>query len=135
MGMDEIFPWIDRYNMNEEAIDRDHRKLVKLANTFLTAFSEEKAQIVLNVVLSELADTARTHFKNEEKEMRKTDHAGFITMKDHNDVLSREILMFRDTYVEGNLGAEDVTSFVKEWVLRHMRLQRRVKNRKNAKTN
>jgi hemerythrin-like metal-binding protein len=121
--------------MNVEAFDRDHRKLVKLANTFLTAFSEEKAQIVLNVVLDELAGTARKHFKNEEQEMRKTDHEGFITMKDYNDALSREILMFRDTYVEGQLSAEDVTFFVKDWVLRHMRLQRKVKHRKNAQKN
>ena len=57
--MDEIFPWIDRYNMNEEAIDRDHRKLVKLANTFLTAFSEEKAQIVLKCPVADQSHRAR----------------------------------------------------------------------------
>jgi hemerythrin-like metal-binding protein len=113
--------------MNEEVPDREHRQMINLANTFLNAFNEGKAQPILDVVLNELQDYARTHFKNEEKEMRGYDRSGFITIKDFNDVLIREMGMFRDTYVDGKLGPDEVEPYVKEWVLRHMRLQRKLK--------
>lgn len=125
--MDEIFSWNDRFSMNEDEPDREHRQMIKLANTFLNAFTEGKSQPILDVVLNELQDYARTHFKNEEKEMRGYDRSGFITIKDFNDVLIREMGMFRDTYVDGKLGPDEVEPYVKEWVLRHMRLQRKLK--------
>ena len=128
MLMDElIFPWIDRYSLNEEEPDRAHRQMVKLANTFLTALSNGKTQPILDVVLNELQDYSRGHFKNEEKDMRSYDHSGFITMKDFNDVLTRELGMFRDTYADGKLSLEEVEPYIKEWVLRHMRLQKKLK--------
>lgn len=125
--MDEIFSWNDRYNQNDDVPDREHRQMVKLANTFLLALSQGKAQPILDVVLNELQDYGRNHFKNEEKEMRAYDRSGFITMKDFNDVLTRELGMFRSTYVDGKLGLDEVEPYVKEWVLRHMRLQRKLK--------
>ena len=125
--MDEIFPWIDRYSLKEDVADREHQQMVKLANTFLNAFNEGKAQPILDVVLNELSEYSRKHFKSEEQEMRKTDRSGFITMKDYNDVLTREIGMFRDTYTDGKLGPSEVEPYLKEWVLRHMRLQRKLK--------
>lgn len=131
--MDDIFPWNDRFNMNEDEPDREHRQMINLANTFLNALTQGKAQPILDVVLNELQDYARTHFKNEERAMRVYDHSGFITMKDFNDVLIRELGMFRSTYVDGNLGMDEVEPYVKEWVLRHMRLQRKLKATRAAR--
>ena len=125
--MDEIFAWNDRYEMKEDEPDREHKQLIKLTNTFLTAFSQGKAQPILDVVMNEVQEYARNHFKNEEKAMRTYDHSGFITMKDFNDVLIRELGMFRSTYVDGKLGPDEVEPYMKEWVLRHMRLQRKLK--------
>ena len=131
--MDEIFPWNDRYDMNEQEPDREHKQIVKLANTFLNALSQDKSQPILDVVLKELQEYARMHFKNEEKAMRVYDHSGFITMKDFNDVLVRELGMFGSTYVDGKLGLDEVEPYVKEWVLRHMRLQRKLKATRRAR--
>ena len=119
--MADLLEWTDGFLVGDEDMDREHRNLHKLTYTFLTAFKEGKAQNILDVVLGELIEFTRKHFKNEEKLLRKFDRTQFIAQKDINDQLVRELMMLRDTYVDGKLGVDDITPFFNDWILRHLK--------------
>ncbi len=116
----EFVEWTEAFAVGNEELDQEHRKLLDLVATFLNAFDEEKAEIILNAILDELLEFARDHFKREERLLRKFDRAGFIAQKDINDELSKELGMLRDTYADGKLGSKDIAPFLKEWILRHL---------------
>lgn len=119
--MAELLEWTDGFLVGVEEMDREHRNLHKLTNTFLTAFKDGKAQNILDVVLNELIEFTRKHFKNEERLLRKIDRTQFIAQKDINDELVMELMMLRDTYVAGKLGVDDITPFFNDWMLRHLK--------------
>ena len=80
----EIIPWSDAFLVGQEPTDNEHRKLIKLANTFLGAFRDGKSQNILAVVLDELISFSREHFRREEVELRRHDRLGFIAQKDNS---------------------------------------------------
>ena len=77
----DFIPWSDTFLLGQEPTDSEHRKLVKLANTFLSAFSGGKSQHILTVILDELISFAREHFRKEEVELRRHDRIGFIAQR------------------------------------------------------
>ena len=64
-----IVKWSNSLLIGNEMIDNEHKMLVDLVNNLHTAILEDKADEVINSVLSSLHGYTKDHFSDEEKLM------------------------------------------------------------------
>jgi hemerythrin-like metal-binding protein len=62
----ELLSWDESYRVGVEEIDRQHRRLFDLLNSFTRAVTSGHAEEIIGEVLSEMAAYADEHFKCEQ---------------------------------------------------------------------
>ena len=130
-----IFMWMDEYSVDEGMIDRQHKKLLQIAETLFNAVLAQNDQDYLQNCFDELLDYTKKHF-NDEEAYFKTINADELTehAKEHellaeelNKVWEKELLGFQDER------GRHLLTWVEERLLPHMMIDDQ--GTYNSKTN
>ncbi len=78
--------WKDEYNLGNDEIDAQHRKLFKIANAALSEADREG----VHWMIMELLQYTRQHFHDEEEYMKKIGYPSLREQREqHNDLIGR----------------------------------------------
>ncbi|WP_305043361.1 bacteriohemerythrin [Geoalkalibacter sp.] len=117
--------WEERFRVNIDKIDQQHRNLFRLFNNLQEAIIEKKGQVALAKIVDELVDYTLTHFATEERYMlayqypdlnaHRQEHETFrekaleLQQRMRNDefILSLEVLRFLSDWIAGHICASD----------------------------
>lgn len=120
----EIFPWNDNFSTGIEAVDSQHRNLVKLLNTLVGHLAFQSDAPSVDAVFEELKAYSEFHFRYEEQiwcecfkkdlweEGHKTAHGDFI----------KQILDLKNNQANKPIDrvVEEIASFLTHWLALHI---------------
>ncbi len=109
------FEWNDLFSVGNRELDRQHRGMFDLANSFEDGLDEE--QIKKNII--DLHKYTREHFVTEEQMMRDTKYPGF----DEHQQLHKELIVKLDNISTKSFTEESVFSFmtfIYDWLTHHI---------------
>lgn len=117
----KLIEWTDNLSIDNDLIDKQHKKLIDLINDLYVAFLKGEANDNLNGIIKELAEYTVSHFKTEE---RFFDQIDFPEVEEHK----KEHADFVDKVVEFSTKLEtgevslsyDVMNFLRDWLKNHI---------------
>lgn len=113
--------WTEALLTGIPQIDKQHRKLVALANDLHHALKDGKAQEVMQQILDELVDYTKSHFSFEEGMMRKYRYPEYDTHIKAHQQLVKQITDIYENFrsKRGCIGLETFV-FLKDWLVNHI---------------
>ena len=114
--------WDNSYSVGFEAIDNQHKILVKMINDLFESCKQGTAvsDKTFLQTIKKAADYARDHFSEEDRYMVQ---AGFPNLsehrKQHDDFLTKVIKSMHD-YEAEKTAAIELARFLKNWLLNHI---------------
>jgi hemerythrin len=116
-----LFIWKDEYSVNIKQIDEQHKKLVAILNELHSAMLTGKATDSLGIILDELLDYTKYHFKTEEDLMKEHNYTHYTIHKDNHDEFVTKILQFYDEFKSGKKAISiDLMFFLRDWLINHI---------------
>lgn len=118
----EFMAWKDEYSVGIEAIDNDHRKLIKLINQFQTAVFYRTGEEFEREAFDELVDYTQTHFTREEALMEKHGYPDFEAhVAEHRKMIGQVENVMTQYQTEGRRETlNDAVLFLREWLIEHI---------------
>ncbi len=119
-----LIQWSSDYELGDEVIDFQHKKLVLLLNQLHDAVESNTQQLLVEISLDELVKYTQTHFSQEEFIMDEEEElsAEFVDShkKSHRNFVQK-IQDFKKQYYEGKADvSEEIISFLKDWLVNHI---------------
>ncbi len=116
-----FFTWQNKFAVDIESIDNDHKKLVELIDELYTAMSQGKAKDIIQGVVKDLADYTRVHFRREEFYMTSTNYSEKDSHKQAHGAFIKKVEEYQLKLSEGkdNISIE-VVSFLRDWLTGHI---------------
>lgn len=117
----EKIVWEDRFNIQVDVIDEQHRRLVDLMNRLIAVQEEETSDEEIADILGAMTNYLGYHFDTEEQLM--IDH-GYPELESHREehqAFVTQTAYFIATYREGGASLKsDILLFLKEWLVNHI---------------
>jgi hemerythrin len=110
------FVWQDSYNVDDPAIDGQHRRLFDLANGLLYAGNAAD----LTDAMSQLHDYVRVHFGAEEHLMRRVGYPAFQAHSRMHRALTRRLGDLAALVAGGGSPHDDLQAFMHQWLVGHI---------------
>jgi len=116
-----IFEWRDEYSANIQEMDIQHKKLFRMANELFKAIDSDKERYIIDIALKFLIQYSKTHFKEEEKLMKKYQFSEYKPhCKKHHDFI-KHILGLKEQFKKRDIEMDmDLLDFFKEWIINHI---------------
>lgn len=118
--------WSADLDLGIPSLDRDHRRLVDLANAFFAAAESGRDKAALNGLMIEIIDLTRDHFAREETLLDRSDYPDLPAHKLEHANLLEDAKLFRDSYANGEAQPQvtiEAAEFLSRWLLDHIRNQ------------
>ncbi len=116
-----LFEWDDKYSVDVERFDRQHKKMINILNDLHQAMKEGKSKENMGVILKRLEDYTEYHFGDEEKYMTKYGYKGLEDHKNQHEKFVEEIKDFKKKYNKGEMTVSmDMMNFLKDWLKNHI---------------
>lgn len=113
--------WKDGLSTGFEPIDKQHRRLIELINSFMAAHAKGMDQQTLSPLLGELRDYTKRHFADEEDLMRKM---RFPALSEHQTLhmhLATRVRQYQDMlYRHRPVDIREFGNFLKDWLIQHI---------------
>jgi len=112
--------WEDRYLLNINSIDEQHRAFFELCNKEINQVnSQDKDQLTL--LLEKLTDYLKSHFKHEEELLKKSGYKDLENhIKQHKFFIQKVDSLKQELDYNNPVLNEKITSFMKKWFLNHI---------------
>jgi len=125
MGKIQYVEWDSQYSVGVPAIDRQHKKLMKLLNNTINHSNGNKVdeRKYFNKMGRKAEKYLKKHFETEEKILAKTNYEKMEEHKAEHDRFYEEIRKSNEE-IENNTREVNLfysTAFVKEWLLNHIK--------------
>ena len=116
-----FFDWNDELSVGNPFIDDDHKKLIKMINSFHKAIQEGRENDVIGKVLNNLVIYTNEHFKREENEMLRIKYAMFEDHRMKHQQLLKQVEDLQDDLNNKKLTlTTKVSGFLKDWLYIHI---------------
>lgn len=116
-----FFDWNDELSVGNEFIDNDHKKLIKMINSFHNAMQEGRGDDVIGKVLNNLFIYTSEHFKREEDEMSRINYAMLADHKTKHTQLLKQVEDLQNDLNNGKIMlASKMSYFLKDWLYTHI---------------
>lgn len=112
--------WYDSYNVGNESIDEDHKRLFNLFNEFVTAVNERRGETEIQGVLNDLLEYTDYHFDREERLMRDSGFPDYKAHKSTHDTFVNELHDVNKAMDAGGEQGAYVLSVLAEWLTGHI---------------
>lgn len=114
----KLFAWDDSYSLGIPILDEEHKKLLRLLNSYLGSIHTKDEKSVIKSTFESLLDYTHEHFKNEEAFL--TEH-NFPDLKEHkkeHTKLTKEIGLLSDN--KEYAFSEKTADFLISWLTHHI---------------
>ena len=113
--------WDEKYSVDVQEIDDQHKKLFSLFNKLRNLMIKGKKKSELERVLAELIDYTVIHFATEEKLMHQFSYIGYVEHKRTHDNLLAEAKELQENFTRDRIIlAEEVSVFLSDWLTGHI---------------
>ncbi|MFC1886341.1 bacteriohemerythrin [Thermodesulfobacteriota bacterium] len=111
--------WNEKYSVNAEKIDLQHKKLFDIINSTIDVYESGHGELL--PVFKELADYLQYHFATENEYMLEHEYPDFLAHHKEHQKFTKKMLSFLDRADEAKSDlARDVLIFLKEWYVDHV---------------
>lgn len=118
-AMDE-FAWEERYSINDDAIDQEHRHLFALANQVLCfRASGERLEAVRGAMVA-LYEYVKTHFAHEEQYMQEVGYPGLPAHRVLHETIIHEMNEIMRESPQLDTLVYKLKRLMKTWVVHHI---------------
>lgn len=116
-----IFSWRDIYRVNIDKMDEQHKRLLEIARKVHEATTAGVEEKTLYEVMNSLVDYTQTHFKDEERLMKRHGYKLYRDHKKEHERLIEEVEQFRQRLkADPILAAADIIYFLRDWIITHI---------------
>ena len=99
-----LFEWNERYSVQVDSIDEQHRELVNMISALHEAMSKGKSKVVMAPLLEELTRYTKEHFSFEESLMRRAGYPGLEAHRLTHCALVDKVVAFQEAYAQDKVG-------------------------------
>ena len=115
-----LVTWSDEYSVQFEAIDNQHKQLVKMTNDLFVGCEKMDSMSYFMRAIQGAVTYAKTHFSTEEKYMQQGHYPGFAAHRKEHEDFVEEVLRQVRSFEEGKTSPLDFAKFLKNWLLNHI---------------
>ncbi|MCF6335567.1 MAG: bacteriohemerythrin [Spirochaetales bacterium] len=117
-GTYKLVSWNDSYSIGIPELDKEHRKLINLINTFLSAIHTNDEDLTIKSTFDNLIEYTREHFSNEEAFMVLHKYPGLRDHKKEHLKLTKEVLQLNQD--KSYIFPENIADFLISWLTNHI---------------
>jgi len=115
------FQWNPTLSTRIDAVDREHRELLDLANRLQATIDDGRSAREISDLLSELATRERRHFAREEQLMQEQQFPGYADHKNAHDDLAAKLANVQERFrAEEPIGSMTLLAFLHDWLVTHI---------------
>ncbi len=113
--------WTDNFSIGVASVDQEHRELVSLVNSVITAMEGDESTDTVLDGLGEVYAKIAAHFALEELLMRRESYRDYMLHKEDHERLLDEIRDLMDVYEDGSYhdNRDEFIDEIAEWFVRH----------------
>lgn len=116
-----LLEWSDKYTVNVDRFDSQHKRLIMLINDLNTAMAEGRGKELVGKTLGELIDYTKIHFKAEERLMSDHGYSDYTGHKGEHDKFCEQVLSFKKDFEAGNIILSiKMMRFLRDWLTGHI---------------
>lgn len=120
----ELFKWVDKYSVDIEEFDNQHKTLLSIMNHLYNAFMKKRVSEEIDEMLQRLHDYAKHHFSNEEKYFEKFKYKKASEHKKYHDSFLEKIIdMKTDMEIMDTSVTYRIMSFLRNWLIHHIQIE------------
>ncbi len=116
-----LFPWDNKYSVNNEKLDNHHRALFAIINRLYESCMDKNSNVTLGPIIEELTLYTIYHFAAEEKYMRNIGYKGT-----DKHIAEHKIFKDRISHLEQKKDIDDIVVtkelivYLGNWLLNHV---------------
>ena len=119
--MKELFRWYNKYSVNNEEIDNQHKALFNIFNRLYDYCGENNTKYDLILLMSELVSYTKYHFSAEEQYMK---NKGFINIDQHiseHKIFTDKIMKLHSkSLLSGEEISKELIVYLWNWITNHV---------------
>ena len=116
-----MLDWNASLSVEVPAMDREHQRLIALANELNDAMKAGKGTDDLDRIFNELVSYTQNHFASEERYMRSIGYPELEAHKVEHAHLIKQVVDFKKAYDAGSaLISMQLMGFLRDWVRNHI---------------
>ncbi len=116
-----VFSWRDIFSVNIKEMDEQHMRLLEIAREVHEATTAGIEEEVLREVMNSLVEYTETHFKDEERLMKKHGYKLYRDHKKEHGRLMEEVKQFRQRLkADSRMAGADIIHFLRDWIITHI---------------
>ena len=116
-----MITWKKEYSLNNQVLDEQHKKMVKMINDLHDIMEGTKDKTALDAVMKELSDYTFYHFSYEESYMEKIGYPELEKHKEcHAELVHDVHEIFNKMYGEHKVSTDEIYKFLKNWLVDHI---------------
>lgn len=114
--------WSEKYSVQNEIIDVQHRKLFAIVNAFSQKIAVGEGSEGLNQVLDEMSTYAWLHFRTEEDLLFKADYDALKEHKIQHEAFKRELMnmAYKNIHEKSDALIKQVHRYLETWLTSHI---------------
>jgi hemerythrin-like metal-binding protein len=117
-----MIEWTEDLSVGVEALDNDHKIIVKHLNSFVDAIESDESMFKIDSVFAVLLNATKIHFAREETMMAACDYTGLAQHKLDHRQLVEQLTELWNRYFQTptKYNAEDLNKFLSTWLQLHI---------------
>ena len=119
--MVEFIKWSERFSLNIELIDKQHKQLIYLINQLYDNMKNGNSKNILEKTIDELCEYTKVHFKEEEKIFEKYGYIDTVEHKESHQIFINEIVNFKKMFNENKVTVSSkILLYLRDWLYDHI---------------
>ncbi len=116
----EFLKWSDDYSIGLQEIDNQHKKLLDIINKLYMAFTNREEDVVMEDILTEMANYTNYHFGTEERYFKQFGYKDALDhLEQHKNYITR-LSTFQDDFKNNRKITYSVMNFLRNWLVNHI---------------
>ncbi len=117
---DAYFAWDNRLDIGDKEINRQHRRLVDMANDIYRLHQQGQGGKAVERIISALASYTVTHFAYEERIFALQNYPNQAQHVEEHRRLVEKVLAFKQRIDRGDDVGGELLEFIKSWLIQHI---------------
>lgn len=114
----KLYAWDDSYSLGIPVLDKEHKKLLNLLNTFLSSIHTKDEKSVIKSTFDSLLDYTHEHFTNEEAFMTEHKYPNLKEHKKEHVKLAKEATQLNEN--KDYVFSDSIADFLIAWLTNHI---------------
>ncbi len=117
----EKIVWTNELSLNNEDVDREHKKLIEICNDLIDLYELNHNRDEFARILTKMTDYGLIHFRREEKYMQKFSYPKLTEHKQYHRSYIYKVAMYNVDLLRANPPEPiEIIKFLKKWWINHI---------------